>query len=140
MVNMTKNGKNGLKMRIFAMIRGAFGMRKLSFVVILLIGLLVINNLVRSIYGLWQKRALIEDAKRELSIEKQKYVALSEQMKEVGSPSFLEEEARNKLFLVKPGEEVVIVPREEKKEIYTTKKVKEKAIWEQWLSYFAFSS
>lgn len=114
-------------------------MKKLSFVVILIVSLLIINNLVRSIYGLWQKRELIEDAKKELSFEKEKYVALSEQMKEVSTPFFLEEEARNKLFLVKPGEEVVIVPRSEESSIQSTKRIRVKPVWQQWLTYFGFS-
>lgn len=115
-------------------------MRKMLFIVIVLIGILIINNLVRSIYGLWQKSALIEDAKRELSVEKSKYIELTEEMKEVSSPFFLEEEARNKLFLAKPGEEIVIVPREEQSALQSTKKVRVKPVWQQWMKYFAFSS
>lgn len=115
-------------------------MKKLFYIVIIIVGILIINNLVRSIYGLWQKRSLIEDAKKELSIEKRKYVELGDEMKEVGKASFLEEEARNKLFLVKPGEEVVIVPREVGEVIKSTRKMRVKAVWQQWFVYFGFGT
>ena len=123
----------------FAMIKCTF-MRKLSFVVILLICSLIINNLVRSIYGLWQKSSLIEQAKQDLLIEKRKNIALRLEMEEVGSPMFVEQEARNRLFLTKPGEEVILVPKELDEEIKTTKKMRSKSNWQQWLIYFGFSS
>jgi len=89
---------------------------------------------------LWQKSSLIEQAKQDLLIEKRKNIALRLEMEEVGSPMFVEQEARNRLFLTKPGEEVILVPKELDEEIKTTKKMRSKSNWQQWLIYFGFSS
>jgi hypothetical protein len=54
----------------------------------------------------------------------------------VKSDSFLEEQARNELFMVKPGESGVILPAGlgDKKKA----KAETKPNWQQWLAIFGF--
>ena len=84
-------------------------MRKVALFIIFIVSLFIINSLVRSIYNLWQKEKLVTVTEQELVAEKQKYALLQDQMREVSQHGFVEREARNKLFLVKPGEQLVIV-------------------------------
>jgi len=85
-------------------------MKKALYFIALAISILVINNLIRSIYDLWQKHDLITSAEKELSRQKQENQRLKSQLSFVKSKEFVEEEARNKLFLVKPGEQRVMIP------------------------------
>lgn len=77
---------------------------------ILIASVFVINNLTRSIYFLWQKRSLVEDARLEVENEKKRNQELQSKLTQVKDQEFVEEEARNKLFLVRPDEQVVILP------------------------------
>ena len=85
-------------------------LKKILFFCVLLISLLIINNLVHSIYTLWQKEHLITAAKADLGKEKKEWQTLQGQLKEVKEPQFVEEEARNKLLLAKPGEGIIVIP------------------------------
>lgn len=108
-------------------------MKRLIFFAVLIASALVINNLVRSIYSLWKKHDLIVQAKKEVEEQKKQNRQLSEKLKIVESQEFVEKEARNKLFMVKPGERMVVLPPiaiEEKKE-----KV-ELPNWKKWWQLF----
>ncbi|HSA83752.1 MAG TPA: septum formation initiator family protein [Patescibacteria group bacterium] len=84
--------------------------KKIGFFVILIASLFVINSFIHSIYSLWQKNDLLVKAQQNLTREKQQQELLKKRLTEVNKPEFIEEEARNKLFLVKPGEQVVVLP------------------------------
>ncbi len=74
-------------------------------------------------------------AKKDLDREKQENQQLKTELSYVKSQEFIEEEARNKLFMVKPGESGVIVPQDliKKKEV---KKEIELSNWQQWINLF----
>ena len=84
-------------------------LKKIVFFVFIVFSLFIINDLAHSIYNLWQKRDLVDRAKRTLSTEKKKNDELKRRLKDVVQPQFIEKEARDKLFLVKPGEGIVVV-------------------------------
>lgn len=109
--------------------------KKVAFFITIIICLVIINGLVRSIYDLWNKQDVVVRARHELDREKQKNDELKIQLGFVKSNEFVEEEARNKLFLVKPGESDVIIPESliKKKEV---KKVVVIPAWQQWLNLF----
>lgn len=71
----------------------------------------IINNLLQSIYATWQKKELVTKTKVELVKEKKEGDELRRKMVFVKRPEFTEEQARNKLFLVKPGEEIVVISK-----------------------------
>lgn len=116
-------------------LRSSSTIKKIAFFVTIIVSIIIINGLIRSIYDLWSKQDLVVNARDELDIEKQKNEELKAQLSYVKSDEFIEEQARNKLFLVKPGESGVIVPRNliEKKE---EKKVVIIPNWQQWINIF----
>lgn len=75
-------------------------------------GILIIMgyNLSISIYTLWQKRDVIVNAQKELEEQKRENKELKKQYEEAKKPQFIEQEARDKLLLVKPGESEVVLP------------------------------
>ncbi len=114
---------------------GASTIKKFFYFVVIIISLITIQNLVRSIYNLWNKQDLVVKAKKDLDREKQENQQLKTELSYVKSQEFIEEEARNKLFMVKPGESGVIVPQDliKKKEV---KKEIELSNWQQWINLF----
>ncbi|MCL5432722.1 MAG: septum formation initiator family protein [Patescibacteria group bacterium] len=87
-------------------------MKRILFFAVLIGSIFIINGLVRSIYGLWQKQGYLATAQKQLEKEKSENSRLKKQLAEVQSPKFLEEQARNKLLLIKEGEQEVIIPKE----------------------------
>lgn len=84
-------------------------LKKIVYFIFIIISVFIINDLVHSIYNLWQKNDLIDQAKNALTLEKKKNNDLKKRIKTVTGPQFVEEEARNKLFMVRPGEGIVVV-------------------------------
>jgi cell division protein FtsB len=118
-------------------------MKKVALGVILIISLIIINNLARSIYNLWQKQELVTTTEKELEREKKVNANLKKQAAAVKDPDYLEKVARDKLFLAKPKEEVVILPKEpsgNEKAIAKAKRIGTTPHWKEWLLLFSFSS
>jgi cell division protein FtsB len=84
--------------------------KKIAFFIIIIGSFFIINNLVHSIYTLWQKKTLFVKAMTQLENEKKENQELKKKLNIAKNSQFVEEEARNNLFMVKPGEEVVLVP------------------------------
>lgn len=118
-------------------------MKKIVFIIIIIVSLVIINNLVRSIVNLWQKQELVGMTQEELEREKKLHGNLQEQYKTVKENDFVEKEARNKLFLVQPGEEVVVLPNSqiEEKQPSTQSQNRKKKLSppEEWMVLFAFA-
>jgi cell division protein FtsB len=109
--------------------------KKILFFLAIATCLVVINGLVRSIYDLWHKQDLVVKAQKNLEEERKENKRLKSQLKYVASNQFIEEEARNKLFMVKPGESGVIIPSS------LIQKKEEKVIvvlpnWQKWINLF----
>ena len=111
-------------------------MKRILFILAIVIGVIVVNNLSRSIYDIWNKKDLITDAQKQLEVEKKKNQRLKTQLKQAQNPEFIEEEARNKLLLVKPGEEHVIIPPDLATKESDMKKKDTKLNWQKWWSLF----
>jgi len=76
-------------------------------------------------------------AKNNLEKEKKDNLRLKSQLTFVKSDQFIEEEARNKLFMVKPGESGVILPSN----LGSGKPgapARELPNWQKWLNLFGF--
>jgi len=85
-------------------------LKKIVFFSIIILSFFVINSFIHSIYNLWQKNNLIVRAKQDLEKEKKDNEELKKKLAEVKKPGFVDEEARNKLFLAKPGEGIIVMP------------------------------
>ncbi len=108
-------------------------MKKVFFIISVIVCLVIINGLVRSIYDLWKKQDLVVSTQKDLDKEKKKNEALKKQLSLVQGESFIESEARNKLFMVRPGESGVIVPQD-----LIKKKEKKETVnlpnWKKWVN------
>lgn len=111
-------------------------MKRILFFIVVIASLVVINNLVHSIYNLSQKKDLITQTKAELNQEKQKNTELKKLVAESTKPQFVEEQARDKLQLVKPGEAVVIMPTMPEEHAAQNVSESEKPHWQEWLEVF----
>lgn len=112
-------------------------MKKIVYFLVIGALLLSINNLSRSIYDLWQKQEVLKKAQKELSTLEAEHNRLTAQKKLAEDPQFVEEEARNKLLMGKPGEQIVILPKQTpgKKEAVVVVK-QEIPNWQQWIALF----
>lgn len=111
-------------------------MKKIVFLAIVIALILVINNLIHSIYDLSKKQDLVVDVQKELEDEKMLNQKLKAQVSIVQSKDFIEQEARNKLFMAKPGEQPVIIPQNL---LEGEKKEKAQDIipnWQKWFNLF----
>lgn len=111
-------------------------MKKILFFVILIASLFIINNLIRSIYNLWQKQDLLIKAKNEVVREKKMNEQLKQQLKVVENPEFVEEEARNKLLLSKSGEKIILIPTLTPTQPKVVSATPKDAPWVQWWKLF----
>lgn len=115
--------------------RSASTAKKSIFVIAVVVCLVIIYNLATSTYDLWSKKDVVVTAQDQLKAEKAENKKLKDQLTFVQSPDFIEQEARNKLLMVKEGESEVIVPKEllQKKEKKVEKKVPN---YQQWIDLF----
>ena len=87
-------------------------MKKAIFIFTIIILGIIISNLLHSIYDLWHKQDLLSSAKKQLEMEKLKNSKLKGELSYVESQQFVDETARNKLFLAKPGEQQVLISKD----------------------------
>lgn len=109
------------------------------FIIVIIASVFIINNLVRSIYTLWQKQHLLGKAQKELLEEKKRNETLKKQIKVVESKEFVEKEARDKLFLAKPGESQIILPQSKTATSEASSKASSSSTepnWKQWWNIF----
>jgi cell division protein FtsB len=115
-------------------------MKKVLYLLIIIASLYIMNNLVRSIYNLWQKKDLITQAQTELVKQQNENEKLQDQLKQVKRKDFIEEQARDKLFMVREGEKVVILPQTQGEQAGQGTPVQTKPrqpIWQQWIALFS---
>ncbi|HSW48257.1 MAG TPA: septum formation initiator family protein [Candidatus Saccharimonadales bacterium] len=112
--------------------------KKIAFFIIIIASIFIINNLVRSIYTLWQKKNLVVNAKQDVDREKAENEELKRKLAKVEKPEFVEEQARDKLFMSKPGEGVIVLSQ---KDLEATISAKPKPVdtrpnWKKWWDLF----
>jgi cell division protein FtsB len=109
-------------------------MRKIAYIIIIIGLILMINGLLRSIYDLWHKQDLVTSAKKQLDFEKEKNQKLKVDFQYSQTQQFIESQAYNKLFLVKPGEEQVLISQN----AVLNKGIKNDNTpnWQKWLNLF----
>jgi cell division protein FtsB len=111
-------------------------MKKVIYIVIVLVLLLMINGLLHSIYDIWHKQDLLTSAQNQLDREKLLNQKLKAELSYAQTPQFLEEQAHNKLFLVKPGEQEVLISPDLTQKNQAQKQSQNTSNWQQWLNLF----
>ncbi len=109
-------------------------MKKAAYLIVIIGLCLVINSLAHSIYNLWHKQDLLVSAQRNLALAKQKNQELKAKYKIVTTKEFVEEEAHDKLFMVRSGEHQVIIT--DKAKTNAKKEFAPHPNWQQWLDLF----
>jgi|WetSurMetagenome_2_1015567.scaffolds.fasta_scaffold1572005_1 cell division protein FtsB len=110
-------------------------MKKFGYILLVIVLLFIINGLVHSIYDLWQKQNILTSAQKQLDVERLKNSKLKGELTYVQSQQFVDETARNKLFLAKPGEQQILLP--DGSVSNQILKAKENLPnWQQWLKLF----
>lgn len=109
-------------------------MKKIIYIAVIILFLVIINDLVRSIFDLWQKKDYVTQAQEELSRQKQKNQKLKSELSYAQTPEFVEKEARDKLFMVKEDEKRVLLPKGEEEIVGQQKK--NIPNWKQWFDLF----
>lgn len=111
-------------------------LKKLGFILLVIVLLLMINGLIHSIFDLWQKQNLLASAQRQLDLEELKNAKLKADLSYVQSQQFVDEEAHNKLFLAKPGEQQVFISPDLINAGKGTERKENIPNWQQWLNLF----
>ena len=109
-------------------------MKKLLFIVVILMLLIFIKNTAVSIIGLSQNSKTVNNLNTDLESAKHESIFLQQKLLYVKSDDFIEKQAREKLNLVKNGEYVVLAPKPDEKA--QEKPVDEIPNWKKWLKLF----
>lgn len=112
-------------------------MKRIISLFFIIISVSIIYNYSRSIYGLWHKKDVLIQAQNELEKVQKENAKLQQDLAKTKNPEFVEEQARDKLFLVKPGENTVVIPKNllPTPTIYKPV-VPSKPNWEKWVTIF----
>lgn len=110
-------------------------MKKILFIAIVAIFIVIVNNLVHSIYDIWQKKDFVAQAQKELDFQKQENQRLKSALSYSQTPEFIEKEARDKLFMVKKGEKRILLPKESENSRDESVKNNEPN-WKKWWNLF----
>lgn len=111
-------------------------MKRISFLVITITLFFIILHILTSIYTLWHKQDLLTNAQLQLLQEREEKRGLQKELSKVKSPQFVDQEARDKLLLVKPGESEVLIDKNLLEASASAKSKKSEPYWQQWLDLF----
>src|SRR3989337_3939090 len=109
-------------------------MKKIIFIIIVVILLFIINNLVNSVFNIWQKKDFVTQAQKELDFQKQENQRLKSALSYSQTQEFVEKEARDKLFMVKAGERKVLISKES--DSFQEVQKNNDPNWKKWLKLF----
>lgn len=110
-------------------------MKRIIFLTISFILLVVIINMVKSLYDLYSKKDVLIQTQQKLTELQQQHNQLQKDLKKSTTQQFIEQQARDKLFLVKPGESMVILPNTTSGAKGSTQK-EQIPNWQQWWGLF----
>ncbi len=111
-------------------------MKRILFFVILGVSILIMSNLLRSIYSLLQKHTLLEAAFSDAVRVQAENTALKKQLEVVNGPLFVENEARSKLLLSREHEAMVVLPKESQTHSFSKQNGQKESPLAAWWSLF----
>lgn len=113
--------------------------KKITFVVILVIFLVILYSLGKQIADSLQAGGRLNEEAEELVRLQRENSTLKKKLAESESVSFIEEEARNKLNFAREGESIVLIPQEEIDKVIQAEKtapINQEPNWRGWLRLF----
>ncbi|HSD98968.1 MAG TPA: septum formation initiator family protein [Patescibacteria group bacterium] len=111
-------------------------MKRIIIFAIIIFLFAVTINLALSIASLWSKKDILTQTRLELAKKQEEHARLEKDWQHVNSPSFVEEQARDKLFLAEPGESVVLMPKASASAAQLVQTTLNEPVWEQWVHLF----
>lgn len=111
-------------------------LKKILIVVVALIVAFIAYNLINQIIhtlGASNRLSIVAERVYRLEVKNKE---LKNRLLEIKSLQFIEEQARNKLGLVKPGETVIIIPDSKIKEILGSTESAKEAMLPNWLGWW----
>ncbi len=112
--------------------------RKVIKIIVILIGILLIIKLSRDILRLLKSGEQVKLAQDQVQLLEEEKQVLLEKYQYYQSDEFIEEEARNKLNMARPGETIVILPPNVGELVGRTNSQPEPEIpnWQKWYQLF----
>ena len=89
-------------------------------------------RLTGNVWRLWRAGDRIKQAESEVRSQELENQELQKRLAEVQSPEFIEREAKEKLGLVKPGEEIVILPEIKLEPSFAKASEGRQSNWRKW--------
>jgi len=107
-------------------------------IILAIAGVALIVNLAKDTLKLFKSAEKLKSAQQQVEELEKEALSLMEKKEYYQSDEFVEEEARNKLNMVKEGEIVVILPPNVKETLGKTELKQEEILpyWRQWLNLF----
>lgn len=107
----------------------------------IVVGILLSVTLIRNILVISSANQKIEKVKKEIAEIESKNNLLQKQLEKTSREEYLEEQARNKLGLVREGEVVIVLPDEDTLRQFSPKIPEEEVslpdpTWKKWLNLF----
>lgn len=105
--------------------------------IIITVSVFLIFSLGSSVFDLWSRRDVLTVRQEKLTELEKEHKQLEKKLAEVETPGFIEQEARERLGMSKPGETVVILDTElSKEEGMPMKSGEVLPNWKQWWRIF----
>lgn len=118
---------------------------------VILVGLVISFGLAKNLYIAYQNSKILSDSEKNLTELREENSRLKSEVSEASDPSYVDDEARKKLGLVKPGEVEVILPNHSQAEVQATqssqpeqrqeteqtsfKAGRAEVVWKQWWDF-----
>ena len=115
--------------------------KKLLAIPALVVGLLIVVQLSRSIISIYGRGGRVGELVAEVAGLEGEKEALEKERAFRQTPEFVEREARDRLRMVKEGERILVLPREEQNEKnpnikYQISNNEEDANWKKWVDFW----
>ena len=115
-------------------------MGKIGGVGLIVLGVWAVLNLGRTTFDIYKKSQRLQELRDRVEGIEEEQTGLGERLEFVQSPEFVEQEARDKLSMLKPGEHVVLVPSESEDDGHGEDSVLgirvRGAVWREWIKLF----
>ena len=102
-----------------------------GWVALVVMGIFAVR-LSTNVWRLWRAGDRIKQAESEVRSQELENQELQKRLAEVQSPEFIEREAKEKLGLVKPGEEIVILPEIKLEPSFAKASEGRQSNWRKW--------
>ncbi len=103
--------------------------------VIIIVGLILIVSTIKDTIGLWKAGDRVDEKAVEVKNLEKENEKIQEKISQIESPAYIEKYARDRLNLAKPGESVVILPKDNISSI-SAETLDNRSNWEKWWDLF----